>query len=582
MDTRQSKCLLCSLGCDIAFRAKGGAVAGPEFCPADGPHSARVCARGLYGTELLSHPQRVAEPFVRRNGKLREASWPAAVDTLASALKGVIESHGSASVAIVTEPTRSTAELEAVGRFADHLGAGAVSCLFEPQDWSLMAGGESAGLSAVHEANCVIVLGDVFFSHSVVAKEIIDAKYTARGNSLFVVDPRRSNTAWYASEHMQIRPGAEALVLTCVLKSLRAAGKVPAAAHAWLDSVDESALLAAAGVGRDAVARMARTFADAGKGALVVAPPARGMDDVALVALLSRLIADAAGANKACVFLPADGNVMGARRVAVEGGWTPISSLLTDLAAGKYRALLSFGADPLASFPSAALNNAVSGLDLVASVSLFRGALEGASSVVLAGASWLESDGAAELFDGSTVQWSGVGAPSWGCRALPDVIALVEAALGQPSGSRPRIDVRAASPEVPEATLAARLEAVRAACAAGSNNGLALIALPATGHQGAGALTRWMQWAQDIFPGGFIELNAQDAAALGVVESDCVVVESVAGRQELKVVVTERLKTGVAAVPGYDPAARSLFSWQPGADGWFSTGPGAVRVSRKQ
>jgi len=584
MDTLESKCLLCSLGCDVAFRVKGEAVVGPEFCETGGSHSARVCARGLYGAELMTHPQRVATPLMRRDGVLREASWPVVIDSLASALRSIASTHGPEAVAVVTEPTRSTAELEAVGRLARSLGAGAVSCMFEPQDLPLVAHEESAGVAAVVEANCVIVLGDVFFSHAVIAKEIIDAKYTARGNNLFVVDSRRSNTAWFASEHVQNRPGTEALVLACILKALRVSGKMAADAHAWLDSIDEKALLEAAGVGRDAVARMARTFADAGKAALIVAPAARGMYDVALVARLARLVAEVSGEQKACVLLPSGGNVRGARQVAAKGDWKPFSTLISDLEAGKYRALLSFGADPLAAFPSPALGKAISGLDLVASVSLFRGEFESASSVVLAGASWLETDGSAVLFDDSIAEWKSVGPPSWGARTLSDVVALIEAAAGQ-TAARPVASRRNGASAVLDpsrSTLAARIEAVRAAAAARAGDELSLVALPATGHAGAGAITGWMQWAQDVFPGGFCELSAQDAAAQGIAENDSVTVESSTARLDLRAKVTDRLKPGVMAVPGYDSSARALFSWQVGEDGWFSTGPGNVRVRRKQ
>ncbi len=580
MDTLQSKCLLCSLGCDVAFRVKGPAVVGPEFSAAVGPHSARLCARGLYGAELLTHNQRVSTPLMRQEGTLRETSWTASVDSLASALKRVIDAHGPGSVAVITEPTRSTSELEAIGSFARSIGTEAVSCMFEPQDWPLVACEDSAGISAVEEANCIVVLGDVFFSHAVVAKEIIDAKYTARGNSLFVVDPRRSNTAWYASEHVQNRPGTEALVLACVLKSLKTSGKLPAGTHDWLDSLDEKSLLEAAGVGRDTVARMARSFADAGKGAVLVAPAARGMNDVALVARLARIIADVAGDHKACVLLPSGGNVRGARRVAMQGAWKPMPALLEGIKSGKYRALLSFGADPLASFPSAELRKAVSKLDLVASVSLFRGALEEASSIVLAGASWLESDGTALLFDDSVAEWKAVGAPSWGCRTLPDVINPVLCALGLSAG--PCSEGSATPFDFAESSLVKRIEAVREAALKCTGDTLSVITLPATGHLGAGAMTGWMQWAQEMFPAGFCELNAEFAAAHGIADGDAVIVESSSACVELSARVTDRLKEGVAAVAAYDPAARALFSWQADSDGWFSTGPGMVRVSRKQ
>lgn len=581
MDTRQSKCLLCSLGCDVAFRVQHEAVIGPEFCADAGPHSARVCARGLYGAELLTHPQRVANPFLRKNGVLRDASWSTAVDVLVSSLKDVVAAHGWQSVAVVTDPTRSTAELEAVDRFARSVGVGAVSCAFEPQDWPLVSAGGSAGVSAITEANCVIVLGDVFFSHAVLAKEIIDAKYTARGNSLFVVDPRRSNTAWYASEHVQNRPGTEALVLVGMLKALKASGKA-ASAPEWLDAIDEKALLHAAGVGRDVIARMARSFADAGKAAIVFAPPARGVHDVALVAQLARLMVSLSGENKDCVLLPSGGNVRGAQAVAAAGGWMPVSALVASLASGKYRALLNLGADVVSSFPSPALSAAVGGLELVASLSLFRGEVEAAASVILAAASWLEADGSAVLFDGSAAQWRSIGAPSWGCRTLPDVLTLIQASLELPAGHAGGAAASAKAAVADEASMAARVKAVLAGAADLKQGEYALVALPATGHMGSGAVTGWMQWAREMFPGGFCELSVPDSASLGIADNDIVTVESSTAGVQLKARVTDRLKPGVVAVPGYDSAARALFSWQAGSDGWFSTGPGSVRVCRKQ
>jgi anaerobic selenocysteine-containing dehydrogenase len=91
-----------------------------------------------------------------------------------------------------------------------------------------------------------------------------------------------------------------------------------------------------------------------------------------------------------------------------------------------------------------------------------------------------------------------------------------------------------------------------------------------------------MQWAQDVFPGGFCELSVQDAAAQGIAENDSVTVESSTARLDLRAKVTDRLKPGVMAVPGYDPSTRALFSWQVGEDGWFSTDPVSVRMCRKQ
>ncbi|MCK9355932.1 MAG: molybdopterin-dependent oxidoreductase, partial [Dehalococcoidia bacterium] len=455
---------------------------------------------------------------------------------------------------------------------------------FEPQDEALVASGDSAGVAAVVEAGCVIVFGDVFFSHPVLARQIIDAKYTARGNNLFVVDPRRSNTAWFASEYVQNRPGSEALVLAAMVKALVGAGKGTPGQAAWLDAIDEKALLERSGVSRGTVARMARSFAEAAKGAIVVAPSVRGLSDVGLVARLARLAVALAGEGKSYLGLPSEGNVKGAYKASVDGGWKPLSALMSELTSGRFKALVSTGVDLLSAYPSAALEKAVSGLDFVASYSLFRDGLEDKAAVVLPGATWLESDGSAVLFDGSPVSWKTVGRPSWGARTLPDVVAMLEKALGAPArGGAARQPVRkpAAPPEWSATVLRARLESVLSAAGAKSADVKALIAVPASGHSGVGGITRRMDWANELFPTGVAELSARDAAELGVKDGDSVVLASESARPQFTARVTDRLQAGVVSVAAHDPLGRALFSWQSLDDGVFSTAPGSVRIARE-
>jgi len=557
----------------------GEAVVGPEFVSAR-PGDARVCARGLFTTELLNHNQRVAVPLLRRDGVLRDAAWDAAIAELAARVKGVIRSSGAGSVAIVTDAVRSDSDLAAVDRLARCIGTDAVACMLEPQDAALAAAGESAGVAAIEEAGCVIVFGDVFFSQPVLARQIIDAKYTARGNSLFVVDPRRSNTAWFASEYVQNHPGTEALVLAALLKALAAAGK-GAGQAAWLEGVDEKALLDSAGVSKAVVGRMARSFADAAKAAIIVAPSVRGVSDVELVACLARLAVEMAGAGKAYVGLPSEGNVKGAVRAAADGGWMPIASLISQLNEGRFKALISVGADLFSAFPSASLEKAVEGLDFVASYSLFRDRVADRAEVVLAGATWLEADGSAVLFDGSPVSWKAVGRPSWGARTLPDVVAALERALGAPAAAAKSAHKNKAQSELTAAALQQRLEAAVRLTGSKSAAGKSLVAVAATGHTAAGGITRHIDWAREMFPTGIAEISAQDAAEAGIRDGDGVVLTSETSSGRFSVKVTERLQQGVVGVAAFDPAARALFSWEDAGGNVFSTAPGSVRLARE-
>ena len=579
MDTRESICLFCPLGCDIAFRVRGEEVVGPEFCGPAESHAGRVCGRGLYGTELLNHPQRIATPLVRDDGRLRETSWDAALKSAVTGLRAVMETSGPESIAIVTEPTRSLEELESAGRLARAIGTDVVSCALEPQDWPLLAEGVDTGASAIQEASCVLVFGDVFASHPVLAKDIIEAKYTARGNSLFVIDPRRSNTAWYASTHVQNRAGTEALVLALILKAVRQSGKTAASFPAWLDEVDDDSYAEACAVSRSDVARIARSFVDAEKGAIVLAPPTRGVSDVGLVAALARLLAYVTGEDKKCVCLTAGGNSRGAATVARKEGWKPVSQLVDDLCSGKYRALVSLGADLYESYPSDALESALSSLEFSVSFSMFHGVLEQSASVVVGASSWLESEGSAESYDGRVVDWKSVGRPSWATRPIAAGVDTLIAELGATATSdKPGASIAWAG----DTQWGPRLEAVRKAATSVPDGHKALVCLPGAGQSAAGSVTGRIDWARQMFPTGFVEMNAEDAATLDAKDGETIVLSGPRAIVELVLKVTDRLTPGTVGVPAYDTKARLLFDWTPGEDGWFETGPAVVRVSGKQ
>jgi predicted molibdopterin-dependent oxidoreductase YjgC len=553
----------------MGFNVNRDVVVGPEF-------PGKVCARGIYGTELLRHNRRIATPLVRVDGILRESSWDSAIERMASGLESAVRTGDAGSVAVVIGANRSTSELEAVAHLADVIGTGLVACAFEPQDWPLAVSGAGAAVEVLREANCIVVLGDAFTTHPVIAKTIIDAKFTARDNSLFVIDARRSNTAWYATAHLQNRPGTESLVLAAVLAALVAQGaasNVPA----WLKDVDAAALTASAGLASGAVARVARAFAAAEKAAIVLAPGTRGVSDVSLVAELARLVVQSAGAGKQLVLLPSEGNVGGAVEVARRHSWQSVAQLITELESGRCKALLSVGADVASQYPSDRLSRALAGLDFVGSIALFHGETEAHADVIAAGSSWLESAGEARLFDGHSIAWSEVVPPSWATLPLNEIVGRLEAALPSPAATTKASE----KPSPAGVSVPDRLAVVMSS--AGSRDGtLALVTLGASGHTGSGTVTRWSQWARDMFPGGFIEMAEADAAEAGIVEGQTVAVAGVSGPVGLTVHVTDRLQPGVAAVASYDPAARGLFDWEPAADGWFATGPGSVRVNGKQ
>jgi Uncharacterized anaerobic dehydrogenase len=108
-----------------------------------------------------------------------------------------------------------------------------------------------------------------------------------------------------------------------------------------------------------------------------------------------------------------------------------------------------------------------------------------------------------------------------------------------------------------------------------------LIASESTGHFADGSITRNVSWAKEMFPGSFIELNAEDAQEMKVKNGDEVLVTSRSGEATLPVQVTDRLRKGVVSVPSYSADIRSVFEWKTTPEGKFQTAPERVRISRK-
>ena len=53
-----------------------------------------LCAKGRFGFDFTSHPERIRQPLIRRNGKLAPASWEDAFEEIARRQAGALEAVG--------------------------------------------------------------------------------------------------------------------------------------------------------------------------------------------------------------------------------------------------------------------------------------------------------------------------------------------------------------------------------------------------------------------------------------------------------------------------------------------------------
>ena len=107
-------CPYCGVGCQLELHVKDNKIIHVDG--RDGPaNHGRLCVKGRFGLDYVSHPHRLTAPLIRKQGTpktvgdipdmdkvigdFREASWEEALDVVAAGFKEILETHGSSALA---------------------------------------------------------------------------------------------------------------------------------------------------------------------------------------------------------------------------------------------------------------------------------------------------------------------------------------------------------------------------------------------------------------------------------------------------------------------------------------------------
>ena len=91
-------CPYCGVGCQVHLHVRDDTiyrVSGRFESPVN---RGNLCVKGRFGTDFVDSPDRLSEPLVRANGRLKAASWEAALDHAAQRLMDIREQSGPDSI----------------------------------------------------------------------------------------------------------------------------------------------------------------------------------------------------------------------------------------------------------------------------------------------------------------------------------------------------------------------------------------------------------------------------------------------------------------------------------------------------
>jgi anaerobic selenocysteine-containing dehydrogenase len=238
--TSRHTCMLCEAVCGLSVEHDGQRVTGVRGDVYDLFSQGHLCPKAAAIPDVMNDPDRIRQPMRRVGDRWEPLGWEDALEEAGTQLAAVQRRHGRHALGVyVGNPSvhSSSATLAAVVfsralGTRSHFSATSVDQLPQMLAAYTMFGHQLLlPVPDVDRTDLFLVLGanPLASNGSLMTAGGIGrrlAALRARGGRLVVVDPRRTETAAIADQHLAIRPGGDAALLLAMLQVLFAEGLV--------------------------------------------------------------------------------------------------------------------------------------------------------------------------------------------------------------------------------------------------------------------------------------------------------------------------------------------------------------------
>jgi NADH-quinone oxidoreductase subunit G len=111
-------CTHCSNGCKTTLSVRNNEILRANNRDHSGVNGEFLCAKGRFGFDFTTNPERVRQPLIRRSGTLQPASWEDAFEEIARRFKQVHEKHGGSAIGVIGSNHTTNEENYLLNRFA--------------------------------------------------------------------------------------------------------------------------------------------------------------------------------------------------------------------------------------------------------------------------------------------------------------------------------------------------------------------------------------------------------------------------------------------------------------------------------
>src|SRR6478609_7857802 len=256
--TRLTACNLCEAICGLELTLTDGKVTGIRGNPDDPLSRGYICPKGVALADVYDDPDRLRRPIrrVRSTGSTsdpdwEEIGWDEALDLVADGLAEALNRHGRNAVGIylgnpnahalgsATHAVPFVKSLRTRNRFSASTVDQAPHQLIA---WQMFGHQLLLPIPDLDRTSYLLVLGanPMASNGSLMTTPDFPNRAKAikqRGGRIVVLDPRRTETAKIATEHVFVRPGGDVVVLLAMLRTILTEDL--AEPPTYVDGVDE-------------------------------------------------------------------------------------------------------------------------------------------------------------------------------------------------------------------------------------------------------------------------------------------------------------------------------------------------------
>ncbi len=210
-------CGYCSTGCGLKVHLKDGQAINLTPTTEYPVNLGMACPKGWEALTVLDAPDRATTPLLRNTGgQLVPVDWDTAMVEFVSRMKRIQQQHGPHSIAFLSTGQIPTEEMSFLGALAKfgmgmlHGDGNTRQCMAT----SVVAYKQSFGFDAppytyadFEESDALVFVGaNPCLAHPIMWERVMRNR---RSPEIIVIDPRMTETAMYATQHLAITPKSD-------------------------------------------------------------------------------------------------------------------------------------------------------------------------------------------------------------------------------------------------------------------------------------------------------------------------------------------------------------------------------------